>query len=111
MRITDLLRTIDLFAQLPAEDLDQLTHRMREQHLRQDDVLCRQGEPAEAMIIVTAGRLQLSSAESDGRPRTVRQLAEGDFFGEIALFARERHTATSCWSRTSSRRWWRVVRS
>ncbi len=95
MRITDLLRTIDLFAQLPAEDLDQLTHRMREQHLRQDDVLCRQGEPAEAMIIVTAGRLQLSSAESDGRPRTVRQLAEGDFFGEIALFARERHTATA----------------
>jgi len=95
MRITDLLRTIDLFAQLPAADLDQLTHRMREQHVRQDDVLCRQGEPATAMIIVTAGRIQLSTAEADGRMRTVRQLAEGDFFGEIALFARERHTATA----------------
>jgi CRP-like cAMP-binding protein len=95
MRLTDLLRTIDLFAQLPAEDLDQLTHRMRDQHLRQDDVLCRQGEPAEAMIIVTAGKVQLSSAEPDGRVRTVRQLAEGDFFGEIALFAQERHTASA----------------
>jgi pilus assembly protein CpaE len=95
MRITDLLRTIDLFAQLPAEDLDQLTHRMREQHFRQDDVLCRQGEPATAMVIVTAGRVQLSAAEADGRTRTVRQLGEGGFFGEIALFARERHTATA----------------
>ena len=95
MRLTDLLRTIDLFAQLPAEDLDQLTHRMREQHLHQGDILCRQGEPAEAMIIVTAGKVQLTTGESDGRMRTVRQLAEGDFFGEIALFARERHTATA----------------
>jgi len=95
MRITDLLRTIDLFAQLPAEDLDQLTRRMREQQLRQGEVLCRQGEPAQAMIIVVAGRLLLSVAESNGRVRTVRQLGEGDFFGEIALFAREQHTATA----------------
>jgi CRP-like cAMP-binding protein len=95
MRITDLLRTIDLFAQLPAEDLDHLTHRMRDQHVRQNDVLCRQGEPADAMVIVTAGRIQLSTAEADGRMRTVRELGEGDFFGEIALFASERHTATA----------------
>ena len=95
MRITDLLRTIDLFARLPADDLDHLSHRMRERHLDQDEVLCHQGEPAQAMIIVTAGRIKLSAAEADGRMRTVRELAEGDFFGEIALFARERHTATA----------------
>jgi CRP-like cAMP-binding protein len=95
MRITDLLRTIDLFARLPADDLDHLSHRMRERHFGRDEVLCRQGEPAQAMIIVTAGRIKLSAAEADGRMRTVRELAEGDFFGEIALFARERHTATA----------------
>ena len=43
----------------------------------------------------TAGQVRLTTAEPDGRTRTVRHLGEGDFFGEIALFARERHTATA----------------
>jgi pilus assembly protein CpaE len=95
MRVTDLLRTLDLFEHLSPDELEQLATRMHEQHARAAEVVCRQGEPSEAMFIVLEGRLQLSATAPDGNVRVTRQVSSGDFVGEIALFSGEPHPATA----------------
>jgi CRP-like cAMP-binding protein len=52
-------------------------------------VVVREGDPADAFYVLLSGHLQ---AAVDGR--TVRELAEGDGFGEIALLQGGRRTAT-----------------
>src|SRR5256885_13213195 len=95
MRVTDLLRTSDLFDQLSVEELDQLGRKFHERQVRRGEIVFRQGEPAQEMFIVVEGSIQLTSAWPDGRVRSVRQLTDGAAFGEIALFSGETHSATA----------------
>lgn len=95
MRITDLLRTVDLFARLSADDLDHVARHMHERGVGADDVVCRQAEPADAMFIVTSGTIELSAEATTGRERSARQLTEGDCFGEIALLSGEPYAETA----------------
>ncbi len=95
MRITDLLRTIDLFAHLSADDIDHVARRIHERAVGADEVVFRQAEPAEAMFIVTSGRIELSTGATNGRERSVRQLSEGDCFGETALLSGEQYAETA----------------
>src|SRR4051794_31187507 len=55
MRVTDLLRTMDIFEALPAEELATIASLLRERRLRESEVLCRQGEVGDALFIVTGG--------------------------------------------------------
>jgi CRP-like cAMP-binding protein len=95
MRITDLLRTIDLFERLSFDDLDQLSRRMQDRHLSPGEVAFRQGEQALAMYVVLAGCVELTTAGPDGRPPSKRQLSSGESFGEVALISGEVHQSTA----------------
>src|SRR5712691_1195451 len=95
MRITDLLRTIDLFEHLSPEELDQLSRRMVDRHLRPDEILCRQGEPVEAMFIIVGGSIELTTTGVDSRPALSQRLGPGDSFGEIALISSEPQPSTA----------------
>jgi len=95
MRITDILRSIDLFARLSADDLDHLARRIHERAVGADEVVCRQAEPADAMFILTSGRIELSTSATNARERSARQLSEGDCFGEIALLSGEQYAETA----------------
>jgi MinD-like ATPase involved in chromosome partitioning or flagellar assembly len=94
MRVADLLRASDLFEQLTTDEIQQLAQRLEVRQCHRDEVLCQQGEPAEAMFIIVDGCLQLTSLRPDGRLRMIRHLGDGESFGEIALFSGERHAAT-----------------
>src|SRR5437868_6007967 len=48
MRVTDLLRTMDIFEALPTEELEPIAQLLRERRLGEAEVLCRQGEPGDA---------------------------------------------------------------
>jgi CRP-like cAMP-binding protein len=95
MRITDLLRTIDVFEQLSSDDLDQLSRRMQDRHLRADEILCRQGAPVESMFIVLSGCIELAAAALEGRPSSSQRLKAGDSFGEVELISGVPHPTTA----------------
>src|SRR5207245_9290321 len=95
MRTTDLLRTIDLFARLSADDLDHLARRIHERAVGADELVCRQAEPADGMFILTSGRIELSTSATDGREPSRRRLAERDCFGELALLSFEQSVVTA----------------
>src|SRR5207245_8627043 len=67
MRITDILRSIDLFARLSADDLDHLARRIHDRAVGADAVVRRQADPAEPTVIPTSSRSALSTPATDGR--------------------------------------------
>lgn len=60
---------------------------------RDGEVICRQGEPAGQMYIVQSGRV-LVVREEQGSQFVIRELTEGDVFGELAVLERQPRSAT-----------------
>jgi CRP-like cAMP-binding protein len=55
--------------------------------------IARQGEIGECMYVIQQGQVEVVRAQ-DGTEVQLATLGEGDFFGEMALFDRERRSAT-----------------
>ncbi len=85
VNVIDLLRTMDIFENLPEGDLEAIANILRERRLARDEVLFRQGDAGDAMYIVTGGRIRLSASDVPGPHATLAQLTDGQFFGEMAL--------------------------
>jgi CRP-like cAMP-binding protein len=91
VRVTDLLRGVDLFASLSSAELEELARCARERHLEPGDVLCQTDRPCQNMFIVGGGSIELVA----GGP--ARRLGTGDTFGETTIISGEplRGTATA----------------
>ncbi len=50
---------MDIFEALPSEELETIAQLLRERRLVEAEVLCRQGDPGDALFIVTGGRIRL----------------------------------------------------
>jgi MFS family permease len=84
-----LLRSLPLFAELPAPAIEGLAAAVRPVHLAAGAVLIRQGEPGDAYYAIAAGELDVSQ---DGR--FLRRCRRGEGIGEIALLRAVPRTAT-----------------
>jgi MFS family permease len=84
-----LLRSLPLFADLPAPALEGLAVALTPVHLPAGAVLIRQGEPGDAYYAIAAGELD---AVQDGC--RLRRLGRGEGAGEIALLRAVPRTAT-----------------
>jgi Flp pilus assembly CpaE family ATPase len=95
MRVTDLLRTMDIFEALPSEELEPIAQLLRERRLVEGELLCRQGEPGDALFIVTGGRIRLSTVDPAGNEKILTYFTDGQFFGEMALLTGAPRSATA----------------
>jgi CRP-like cAMP-binding protein len=95
MRVTDLLRTMDIFEALPMEELEPIAQLLRERRLMESEVLCHQGEPGDALFIVTGGRIRLSTMDPSGNEKVLAYFTDGQFFGETALLTGAPRSATA----------------
>ncbi len=95
MRVTDLLRTMDIFEALPSEELEHIAQLLRERRLVEGELLCRQGEPGDALFIVTGGRIRLSTLDPSGNEKVLTYFTDGQFFGEMALLTGAPRSATA----------------
>jgi MFS family permease len=84
-----LLRSLPLFAELPAPALEGLAVALTPVHLPAGAVLIRQGEPGDAYYAIAAGELDVVR---DGR--WLHRLGRGEGVGEIALLRAVPRTAT-----------------
>jgi MFS family permease len=84
-----LLRSLPLFAELPAPALEGLAAALTPVHLPAGAVLIRQGEPGDAYYAIAAGELDVVQ---DGR--RLRRFGRGEGVGEIALLRAVPRTAT-----------------
>ena len=84
-----LLRSLPLFAELPAPAIEGLASALRPMQLRAGAVLIRQGDPGDAYYVIAAGELD---AVQDGQ--FLRRCGRGEGVGEIALLRAIPRTAT-----------------
>jgi MFS family permease len=84
-----LLRSLPLFAELPAPAIEGLAAALRPVRLEAGAVLIRQGDPGDAYFAIAAGELD---AEQDGH--FLGRHGCGDGVGEIALLRAVPRTAT-----------------
>ncbi len=89
-----LLERAALFAEAPRAALEQLADASREITVTVGTDVVRQGEEADALYLVRAGRLTVHALGDDGQGRELAHLGEGDVFGEIGLLRRVPRTAT-----------------
>lgn len=58
------------------------------------DIVFAEGEPGDSMYLLGSGRVKAFIKDPRGRYKLVREMFEGDFFGEIALLSGKPRTAT-----------------
>lgn len=83
------LRRVPLFAPCTEKQLQFIAGRVEELDLPGGTVLCREGQSGGDFFILLSGRADVSAAG-----RTIKEIGEGEFFGEIALLDNGPRTAT-----------------
>jgi voltage-gated potassium channel len=83
-----MLARVPLFSRLGAEEIADIMRLLRSQTIEMGEILARRGEPASSMYFITAGEVEIEL------PTQRVKLAEGAFFGEIALLRRTNRSGT-----------------
>ena len=82
----DVLAQTEFFADAPPETLDVLAGFAEDRHLVRGDVLFEEGDPPDALYVVTQGRLAIALANPiDNRESVVALMEVGDLFGELGM--------------------------
>lgn len=91
-QIADRLSAVDVFSPLSTDELRQLAKATAGHVFAPGETLIRAGDEGSSMFVVHNGRVAVQISDPGG-PRTVAELTEGNFFGEMALFTGEPRTA------------------
>jgi CRP/FNR family cyclic AMP-dependent transcriptional regulator len=90
------LSKIPIFKFLPEEDHISLVSLWKMKTLKPGEVLFRKGEPGSAMYVIEDGEIEiLLPVDPPVNEVQLSVLKEGEFFGELALFADTPRTATA----------------
>jgi ABC-type multidrug transport system ATPase subunit/CRP-like cAMP-binding protein len=102
------LRNIDLFAPCSTPVLGHVATALTPVSLPQGTVVCREGDPGDAVFLVREGTLSVTTKVGD-EVVELERLGPGHFFGEQSLLSHGRHSTTvrattvvSLWSLTSA---------
>src|ERR1700720_2692737 len=91
--LSNHLRSVPLFATLSEEFLNHLKEKVELVSYNQNQVICEEGEEAEAFRCTRSGMGRVSQ-RSGGGEMVRTYLSRGDYFGEIGLLRSIKRTAT-----------------
>jgi len=83
-----MLARVPLFSHLGAAEISDIMRLLRARSIEQGEVLVRRGDAATSMYFITAGEVEIDL------PSQRVRLADGTFFGEIALLHRTKRSGT-----------------
>jgi voltage-gated potassium channel len=83
-----MLARVPLFSHLGASEIADIMRLLRAQTIESGEVLVRRGDAASSMYFITAGEVEIDL------PNQRVRLADGTFFGEIALLRRTNRSGT-----------------
>lgn len=83
------LKSIELFSQIPGEELARVALIAREEHREKQEEVFAEGDVGDALYLVLEGRVRIHRQE-----RTLAELGERECFGEIALLDASPRTAS-----------------
>ncbi len=83
-----------LFADFSAEELVEVIKGLRLRTFEPGEILVAEGEPGQSLFVLTRGHVRAFVRDAENRQVEVRQLEEGEFFGEAAILTGQRRSAT-----------------
>jgi MFS family permease len=93
--VVKLLSKLDIFTGASEQALERMATAATELRVGAGMTVIQQGEPADAFYVCTDGELEVTSTGERGRkPRVLRTLGAGSYFGEIGLVEAIPRTAT-----------------
>ncbi|MBI4228610.1 MAG: cyclic nucleotide-binding domain-containing protein [Deltaproteobacteria bacterium] len=87
------LRKVPLFGNLNDTILEELVGKVKLKSFNQGDVIFREGDPGDSLYIIRNGFVKITK-QSGGKDRIIAYLAQGSYFGEMALIEDEKRSAT-----------------
>ncbi len=87
------LNDVTLFSPLTDEETQRIAERVVAKIFSPDEPIVRRGQEGSSMFVIHRGSVKVQVRDG-GRLKEIMRLAEGDFFGEMALFTGEPRTAT-----------------
>lgn len=90
---SNLLARIDLFSDLPAEELDRILANLEVVNLKSGEILFREGDPGEHMYIVVNGDLEILMAPNTDNELILNRIHPGEYIGEMSIVTGAPRTA------------------
>jgi uncharacterized membrane protein len=91
----ELLRSVQLFHDLPEADLASLAGHCIERAFRAGSTIFNKGDPGSAMFVIVRGQVNIHLPDEGSRRVSLNDMAEGEYFGEVALFDEQPRTASA----------------
>ena len=91
----DALRGCPLFAPCSDTLLADVARQLRSRTYRRNEVIFNQGDPGDALHVITRGAVKIVLPSSEGEEAIIATLRAGDFFGELALLDGEPRSAAA----------------
>ena len=85
---------IPLFSELNEKELLLFLKHLQIKTVPKEVVICREGETGDSLFIISRGEVAVSRQTRSGRDLWIRNLKEGDFFGEFGFFTDQKRHAT-----------------
>lgn len=83
-----MIARVPLFSRLDAASISELIGILSARTVPASTVILRKGDKGDSMYLIASGRVEVTTGDNKVR------LAEGDFFGEMALLSSERRNAS-----------------
>lgn len=85
MPVVTILKQIDLFRDLSEEQLQQIEQIVSEVTFAEGKTVCKQGDPADKIYIISAGQVEIVVEHDNGSQQSVLYLGSGQVIGEMTL--------------------------
>ncbi len=86
------MKELEIFQPLSKEEKQQVTALARTGFYKKGDIIFSEGDPADTIYLVRAGRVLLYKISEDGKEISLDILQEDDIFGENTIFDDVQHT-------------------
>jgi CRP-like cAMP-binding protein len=88
------LRQTTLFSELPSNDLEALSLRVRERTYRRHETVFHFDDPGTALLLIRTGRVKVTLTSKEGKEIILRIAGPGEIVGEVALLDGHPRSAT-----------------
>jgi hypothetical protein len=86
--------TTPLFRGFAVDELVEVIRGLKLRHFEPGDIIVTEGEPGASLFVLTTGQVRAYVRNAAGQSVKMRDLAEGDFFGEVSLLRGAPRSAT-----------------
>jgi uncharacterized membrane protein len=89
----EAIRSVPLFASLHDEAAQELLTLLQGREVASGTALFRAGDKGDSMYLIQSGRIRIAVNDEDGHEIVLAELAQGDFFGEMAIIDGQQRAA------------------